>query len=177
MLIDNKRITKVLAKYDINLGRLIKFLQDKQIPVEIIVKVLPEVIQELEENKQWYKDPLMYPPNYRKHMDEFPEDFWIDNYILERCRMLLDELISNKTPLSKDEVGTLLLEKKIDRLNAAMRYILHGTDVLLANTTKPSRLRRLWMRLNEPIWSRQTWIWTRHGWRWMEKPKKKEKRK
>lgn len=170
MLIDNKKITQILAKYKINLGRLVKFLQDKNIPIEIIAKVLPEVVQELEQGKQWYKDPLMYAPNYRKHMDEFPEDFWIDNYILERCRILLDELIGEEISLQKENIGFILIEKKINQL-------LQDMDVLITDITKPSWLKRLWIRFNQPIWAPYTWKWTRHGWCWMEKPKKEKKRK
>lgn len=177
MFINHKRISNVLAKYNVNLSRLVKFLQDKQIPIEIIGNVLSEVIQELEKDKQWYKEPLMYPPNYRKHMQEFPEDFWIDNYILERCRMCLDELISGKVIFQEDSTAFKLLENEIYQLNFKIKSLMRDMDILIASTTRPSWLWRLWMRLNKPIWSRQTWIWTRNGWCWKEKPKKEKKRK
>ena len=90
-------IDRVYKKWGADPRRLFHWLQlPKQgISAQVAMHVIQDVAQELKEGKRWWEECLMYPEPYRKKLAEkaFPAHFWIDNYVLERCRMMQDDML------------------------------------------------------------------------------------
>ncbi len=153
-----------------NLGKLLGWLQQPRqgIVPQVAVLGIREVAEELLEGKEWYRESLMYPETYRKRMEEgvFPESFWLDNYVLERCRMIQEELIEGvgldpaEDPFKFNEriegieSGLVQLneaiEKRVTKLN---QKLAHATMLLLRIDAMVTPIKRF---LSIPPWMKWT---------------------
>ena len=92
--------------FGVNVRRLLHWLsQPKQgIDPSVAMQIIREVYTEIKEGKRYWRDSTYYPENYREKLREgvFPEHFWIDNYILERCRILQDDVTFGSGNMSLD---------------------------------------------------------------------------
>ncbi len=100
---------RLYEKYKIDLTRLAKWLMlpRQGIVPQVIGPVIEEVGWELLTNKKWYRDCLVYEEGWRHLLskDKLPERFWIENYVLRRCRWVQEDLLEGGNILGiPDEV-------------------------------------------------------------------------
>lgn len=93
---DKEKITSLFKAKGVDVGKLLFWLQQPKqgIMPQLAMLIIKEVAQELDEGKEWYKESLFYPEEWRKQMEKrsFPESFWLENYVLERCRLSQENL-------------------------------------------------------------------------------------
>ena len=91
----------IYKKYGSDAGRLLSWLQNPKngISQPIAGKVIQEIATELEEGKEWFRDSLFYSEEWREKMaqkkpsvDKF-DTFWLEMYVLERCKWLQEDLL------------------------------------------------------------------------------------
>lgn len=150
---DREAIQSELVKKGSDLNRLLAWLQQPKQGIlrDVALVVLEEVCQEFKEGKQWYLESLMYEPGYQKLMAKakIPEVFWVEMYILERCRWAQEDVFL-QTGTSVDPFGLIKVLKQID-----------GS---LYELLKPIRQRRETFRLNDPgAWGKGTAGWGEEG--------------
>jgi hypothetical protein len=107
-----KSASIILRNYGVDVVKLLTWLQQPSqgIVQAIAMEVIAEVCKELEEGKEWWKEPLMYNESFRHLMvkKEFERpSFWIDNYILERCKWVQED---NELVAGTDNSQLALLE-------------------------------------------------------------------
>lgn len=107
-------ITKEFNEKGVNISKLLFWLQQPKqgIVPQLALLVIKEVAQELNEGKQWYLESLVYPEEWRKQMEKgvFADSFWLENYVLERCKWVQEDLIESGN-LSVDPIK---IENKLD---------------------------------------------------------------
>jgi len=149
-------MTKIEGTYQkrgVHLGRLLYWLQlPKQgISAQVAAKIIKEVAQELEDGKEYWNEPSRYPEAFREKLKEgtFPEHFWIDNYILQRCKEVQSKLIFGGIETVTDII-------KLEELFKAIATSLVGLD----NMIRPiSNFLRVPNYLRPSVWwSKVKWI-------------------
>lgn len=89
------QLNTVYSKYGVDPGRLLRWLIEPRqgISPQVAATIIKEVALEFVEGKEWFREPLMYSPNYRRFMEEkiAKDNFWVDNYVLERCRWAMED--------------------------------------------------------------------------------------
>jgi len=154
---DPRGIEEVFGKYKVNVGRLMYWLQlPKQgINPQVAVKVIQEVHQEILDGKTRWKESTFFPEHYRKKMAEgvFPEHFWIDNYILEKCRIAQSEMLVGGNVNSVEDILKLqMLFAGIAKELEAIRKMIAPIRAFL---TTPNYLKpKTWWRKTKGVFKR-----------------------
>jgi len=114
-----EQIQTELQKKGSDLNRLLAWLQQPKqgILLQVAMAVITEVCQEFVEGKKWYLESLMYEEGYRKALEKgrVPEVFWVETYILERCRWFQEEFLTQQG-FEVDPLGLIDVLERIEAL-------------------------------------------------------------
>jgi len=115
------KVEREFVKKGVDLDKLVKWLTaPKQgIAMQVAAAVIKEVAEEFIQKKRYHLECLMYSEPYREKLAEglFPEHFWVDRYVLERCNWMMEDLIQSK----ELDINPLKLAEKILEIEGVVK--------------------------------------------------------
>ena len=108
-------------------------------------KVPPAEVESQARPLEYWRDPLFYPQKYRERLAEgrFADVFWIENYVLQRCLIEQDRVISSNghgpgmADLQLKETMDAISRSNQQRLDVAIdKMTRHFSNSIKAATAK-----------------------------------------